>query len=474
MAATICPHCRLPQSPERWRILGSALKWLGGMTAVLSLLLGIVQLNSLLRTTQERAEAAAQLIRAADLQVAVGDFEGAIELINQALELEPGSQLAHARRVSLAMERLRDFEFNDFRGKLDGEVLESLLPVIYRGAGNKNPEAAADAISHLGWANHLKTSFGAKGLKIDDYFKRALQLDPDNVFAHVFWGNRCLTNSYRPEYENNLAKAKYHYAEAMKSGQYKDYKEYVDKIRWLTLSSTSVDGADIEFLITVNNKRKQNQSIERWMQFRALAKFRDLPLVMEEEKTDRLINAVPAHELLKTYEWLSKSVDFTDRNARPFGMYDWVQRTVHARLFALAGDKEAAVSTLEAVRLQIQKAEITGSAGSYDNELWSVNRVVSHILEIKRGWLGVIVRKVTGDLADKLGLKGTQGVFVQTVVSGSPAEQAGITAGDVILELEGKPVQVDRFNWLVQTALAGTTVSLRIWRRLQCLSDQIN
>src|SRR5208283_29510 len=52
---------------------------------------------------------------------------------------------------------------------------------------------------------------------------------------------------------------------------------------------------------------------------------------------------------------------------------------------------------------------------------------------VTRGWIGVQIQPVTAEIADSLGLKNTQGALVAEPQSGSPAQRAGIKAGDVIV-----------------------------------------
>jgi serine protease Do len=54
--------------------------------------------------------------------------------------------------------------------------------------------------------------------------------------------------------------------------------------------------------------------------------------------------------------------------------------------------------------------------------------------------LGISVRGITGDLADRLGIAMGKGVVVQDVKSGSFAEDLGLNRGDVILEVNKQPV----------------------------------
>ncbi|MDD5229183.1 MAG: DegQ family serine endoprotease [Methylococcales bacterium] len=54
------------------------------------------------------------------------------------------------------------------------------------------------------------------------------------------------------------------------------------------------------------------------------------------------------------------------------------------------------------------------------------------------GWLGVQIQDVTRELAESFGMKKPQGALVAKVISGGPAEQAGVQIGDVITEFNGQ------------------------------------
>ncbi len=60
--------------------------------------------------------------------------------------------------------------------------------------------------------------------------------------------------------------------------------------------------------------------------------------------------------------------------------------------------------------------------------------------EVRRGRLGVIIQDVTPDLAEALDLETIEGAVITQVEPGSAAEDAGLRAGDVVVELDGRPV----------------------------------
>jgi serine protease Do len=91
--------------------------------------------------------------------------------------------------------------------------------------------------------------------------------------------------------------------------------------------------------------------------------------------------------------------------------------------------------------------------------------------KVTRGWLGVSIQAMTPDLAASLGLDNAKGALVSSVVQDSPAGQAGIKAGDVIVGYEGK--KIDNANdlpFLVAGTPVGKTVSLQILRNKETMT----
>ena len=59
---------------------------------------------------------------------------------------------------------------------------------------------------------------------------------------------------------------------------------------------------------------------------------------------------------------------------------------------------------------------------------------------VSRGWLGVLIQEVTRELAESFGMDTPQGALVAKVLENSPAAEAGLQVGDVIVEFNGKKV----------------------------------
>jgi serine protease Do len=84
---------------------------------------------------------------------------------------------------------------------------------------------------------------------------------------------------------------------------------------------------------------------------------------------------------------------------------------------------------------------------------------------VTRGKLGVAIQNVTQDLADSFGLPRPEGALVSSVEKGGPAAGAGIESGDVILKLNGEPVEsTAELSEKIAELGPGASATLEVWR----------
>jgi serine protease Do len=85
--------------------------------------------------------------------------------------------------------------------------------------------------------------------------------------------------------------------------------------------------------------------------------------------------------------------------------------------------------------------------------------------KVTRGYLGVYLQEITVDLKEAMDLPSLDGVLISEVVNNTPADRAGLKAGDVIMEFDGKDVKdMASFRILVASTEVGKTVKIKVHR----------
>ncbi|MDG4880269.1 Do family serine endopeptidase [Mesorhizobium sp. WSM4884] len=110
-----------------------------------------------------------------------------------------------------------------------------------------------------------------------------------------------------------------------------------------------------------------------------------------------------------------------------------------------------------------------GSVGiAFDIPASTAKQVVEDLMKngsVQRGWLGVEIQPVTSDIAESLGLKSEKGALVSSAQDAGPGKKAGIAAGDVITQVDGKDVASPKELARVIGAYApGKSVDVTVWR----------
>lgn len=95
----------------------------------------------------------------------------------------------------------------------------------------------------------------------------------------------------------------------------------------------------------------------------------------------------------------------------------------------------------------------------------SVKSIVDEFVKngnISRAFLGIRYKLITRDLA--IMNQVPQGAYIQEVVASSPAEKAGISAGDIITKIDNQAInQETKVSDIIQSKKVGNKVSLEIW-----------
>ena len=107
----------------------------------------------------------------------------------------------------------------------------------------------------------------------------------------------------------------------------------------------------------------------------------------------------------------------------------------------------------------------------------NAKRVIDQLIEFgetKRGWLGVRIQYVTKEIAEIEKLEKPMGALVASVAEGSPSDDAGIKAGDIILEFDGKTInEMSELPKIVAATDVGKKVNVKVWRNQRELTKVI-
>lgn len=108
------------------------------------------------------------------------------------------------------------------------------------------------------------------------------------------------------------------------------------------------------------------------------------------------------------------------------------------------------------------------------NYVTELMRSPMNVENIFRGWLGIYVEDVTSEQARQLGLGTPRGTFVDEVLNSTPAYNAGLRKGDLILDADGKVVRNGRhLSRLIAGAKPGDLIRMKVMRGKQTHSVDV-
>ncbi len=250
----------------------------------------------------------------------------------------------------------------------------------------------------------------------------------------------------------------------------------IDKRGLVLTNFHVVKGAD-EILIRLSDKREYRGQIL------GIDPKTDLALVRFQPDHELTVATLGNSDALRVGEWAIAI-------GNPFGL----DQTVTVGVISATGRADVGIATYEnfiqtdasinpgnsggpLVNLKGQVVGINtaivaaGQGIGFAIPINMVKRVVDQLVDkgkVVRGWIGVALQPLSLELAQGLGLSGTNGAVVGSTITGSPAAAAGLQQGDVILAYDKVPVEDYRHvQRLVAETRVGKTVTLEVLRRKQ-------
>ncbi len=297
------------------------LKWIGAITALLTLIFGVHQLSNLFTENHEKKLKIERTLAVANAQEHAGNFDEAWKTLASS-DLTPTSAKLQAAELNLAM-RWLETRLGPDQSRFDST---QLMPVLQAATANSKGQRAADLLAHLCWAEFLRTDNGNWEPQAQSYYVQALQLDPGNVYAHAmhaYWNMWTLEDATDalPRTLTKFADAKREFAQALATGRERLY------VRRLQLNGfeylRTAEGAKA-LMVTLNEMRNAHEQLppeSRSSLFRfysdhlhpwfALYSNKPLP-VIEIRQADRemLLNALTPADQLAVFTWLFDDPDF--------------------------------------------------------------------------------------------------------------------------------------------------------------------
>lgn len=459
--ATICPYCKTQQKLSRWHSISVAIKWVASATALISLILGVHQLNGILNDSRKTDVMTEYLLQAAKRLAEIGGHENvAIELTQQAVKLNPSSLKARNVRLDLAMLAVRSY--NQFSSGIDlnEQQFSELLSVLNEGTGNSDVIKAADAMAHFAWLSYLYTSERKQyNPQLHSTFNAAFKLDPDNVFAHLFYGLWCLGNDRRPDCGDNLTVALSHFKAAKKINQHSDY--VLDR-SWAALMSTSLDNSFISLLAIVKDFINEGLTLDTSNKQRLLWRFDHLTI--DDFRDTKAIDTVEA-----VLEVLLNDVSVQR------GL--WHQWVLLAQLYQESGRMADGNNILRQVRTQIRTEELIEHQMAYSTLRERIDWLLAKSSDIKPGGLGIVEAEVPDSLATQYRLSNGAGALVQQLITeGRETDIAGLKQGDVIVTINGHEITsywVGALFFHDSPSLEGDVVTLDLLRNGKRISADV-
>ena len=157
--------------------VATALKWVGGAAAVVSLLLALNQVTGLVQNFRIHHAEFSEAMKAGEQQQERADYPAAFDSFKHAVELDPIDRGALQHEADVAMLWLENAHSS--KDKSFTDLANQLVPVLDKALTDAKGPAAADILAHIGWANFLRYRENPSNRdQVAQSYQDALKIDP--------------------------------------------------------------------------------------------------------------------------------------------------------------------------------------------------------------------------------------------------------------------------------------------------------
>jgi hypothetical protein len=314
------------------------LKWVGYLTAILSLCATIAGIVKVAYDRVETRRKIDSLLAAEAVQLQSQDYRAAWQTIEQASHLSPDSPKVQSAQESLAMSWLEDVHLSE--NQKYAEITQKLEPILTRAVAASAPgPQRADLRAHIGWAYFLQARDGRFDLDPTVPYAEAVAEDPNNPFAQAMWGHWILWQNC-----SKISDAASHFTAGLASHRQGDF---VRRFQLAALLNCQNEEAALETVRVANAMRVEQRAIDPWSRDHIFSLYY-FALGHDSWRPEavRFVNAVPPAEHVATFHWLFDTMDPGTSNA--------VSRTFYlAVLQEAAGQRADAIANYRLVLRQL-------------------------------------------------------------------------------------------------------------------------
>jgi hypothetical protein len=315
------------------------LKWVGGVAAVLLLILALVQVTERVTDRRERGRRLRELQLLAQRQLEAGDFPAAWTSVRAAGEVDARHAEVRRLREDVAMTWLRSVAIQIANGgeglgaRSFAELVDPLVPTLDQGAIEADGGRKADLLAHRGWADYLRgRDDGSPRRDPVPFYLSAIEADSGNPYAHALWGLGLALARRAP------GEARDHFAAAVAGGR---ARAFVRRLQIIGLLADVTPEGDIELLRVSDAIRREDGTVSPGARRQLHARY--WSRMPDSAQRAVFLTALPADAHLATYRWLFDE-DLRDSTREP-------SYTLHlAQLQEQAGDTAGAIALMRRLR----------------------------------------------------------------------------------------------------------------------------
>jgi hypothetical protein len=179
------------------------------------------------------------------------NYAAAWDAYAQAAATDPERPDVIDTQERLAMDWVENIRVTVGKGTFT-DIVARVEPILLRCAGATKTPRAADCAAHLGWSDYLRRREGAGGLDPIAHYRRAIGIDPQNVYGHAMWGFELVRS------RESRAEGATHFAAAIASGR---ERAYVRSLHFAGLFWTRETGAEDDAIRLANDMRKAGEQL---------------------------------------------------------------------------------------------------------------------------------------------------------------------------------------------------------------------